>query len=342
MSNMKEEKRKVQMTGGSTLIISLPIGWTREAGISQGDEVTLRWQEDKSILLTAEPKKKLGISRAIIKLFPDEKPEDILRLLIAHYLVGYDIIKLVSQEGFNTQDRKWIKDTVRQMLIGLEVVEESGDELILQSLLNYEELNLEKAIQRMSRIIKSIQKDSIKALQGDIALARDVIQRDNEVDRFYLLIVRQLKAALRDPELAKKIGVRRQRDCMGYRLIIKSMERIADHAEKIARDTIQIESINSKLYAEIYGVSELSQKVFDLSLESLSKRDIKAANRAITDAQESANLATMVSNRIFKTSLSITEQTCLRSILESLRRIAEYGADIAEVVINMGVKEPEV
>lgn len=339
---MKEEKRKVQMTGGSTLIISLPISWTREAGINQGDEVTLRWQEDKSILLTAKPKKKQGLSRAIIKLFPDEKPEDILRLLIAHYLVGYDIIKLVSQKGFNTQDRKWIKDTVRQMLIGLEVVEESGEDLILQSLLNYEELPLEKAIQRMSRIIKSIQRDSIKALQGDIALARDVIQRDSEVDRFYLLIVRQLKAALRDPELANKIGIKRQRDCMGYRLIIKSMERIADHAEKIARDAIQIESLNSKLYGEICEVSELSQKVFDLSLESLSKRDIKAANRAIAEAQESSNLATMISNRIFKTSISTKEQTYLRSILESLRRIAEYGADIAEVVINMGVKEPEV
>jgi phosphate uptake regulator len=342
MGKMKEEKRKVQVTGGSTLIISLPISWAREAGIHQGDEVTLRWQEDKSILLTARPKKKLGVSRAIIKLFPDEKPEDILRLLIAHYLVGYDVIKLVSQKGFNTRDRKWIKDTVRQMLIGLEVVEESGEELTLQSLLNYEELPLEKAVQRMSKIIRSIQKDSIKALQGGTALARDVIQRDSEVDRFYLLIVRQLKAALRDPEIANKIGINRQRDCMGYRLIIKSMERIADHAEKIARDAIQIESLNSNLYEEICEVSELSQNVFDLSLESLSKRDIKAANRAIAEAQESSNLATMISNRIFKNSISTKEQTYLRSILESLRRIAEYGADIAEVVINMGVKEPEI
>ncbi|MDD2778168.1 MAG: phosphate uptake regulator PhoU [Methanocellales archaeon] len=339
---MKEEKRKVQMTGGSTLTISLPISWAREVGISQGDEVNLCWQEDKSILLTAKPKKKQGMSRAVIKLFPGEKPEDILRLLIAHYLVGYDIIDLISQKWFNTQDRKWIKDTVRQRLIGLEVVEESGEELILQSLLNYEDLNLEKAIQRMSRIIKSIQKDSIRALQGDIALARDVIQRDDEVDRFYLLIVRQLKAALRDPELAKKIGIRGPRDCMGYRLIIKSMERIADHAEKIARDAIQIGYLNPEIYTEISGVSELAQNVFDISLESLSKRDLKTANRAIAESKETANLATMISNRIFKTSLSITEQICLSSVLESLRRMAEYGEGIAEIVINMVVKEPEV
>ncbi len=339
---MKEEKRKVQMTGGSTLTISLPISWAREVGIGQGDEVTLRWQEDKSILIAAKPKKKQGMSRAVIKLFPGEKPEDILRLLIAHYLVGYDMITLVSQKGFNTQDRKWIKDTVRQRLIGLEVVEESGDELILQSLLNYEELTLEKAIQRMSKIIKSIQKDSIRALQGDIALARDVIQRDDEVDRFYLLIVRQLKAALRDPELAKKIGIMKPRDCMAYRLIIKSMERIADHAEKIARDAMQIGCLNPEIYTEIYGISELAQKVFDISLESLSKKDLKTANRAIAESKEAANLATMVSNRIFKTSLSITEQICLSSVLESLRRMAEYGEGIAEIVINMGVEEPWV
>lgn len=38
---MKEEKRKIQLTGGSTFTISLPIKWAREVGVRQGDELSL-------------------------------------------------------------------------------------------------------------------------------------------------------------------------------------------------------------------------------------------------------------------------------------------------------------
>ena len=38
---MTPEKRKVQITGGATLIVSLPIKWAREIGLSAGDEIFL-------------------------------------------------------------------------------------------------------------------------------------------------------------------------------------------------------------------------------------------------------------------------------------------------------------
>lgn len=338
---MREEKRKVQMTGGSTLIISLPIDWARMVGISQGDEVTLIRGADNTILITTAPKKREA-SSVVIKLFPDEKPEDIFRLLIAHYLVGYDTIRLVSQEGFNTQDKKWIKDSVRQGLIGLEVVDESGDELTLQSLLNYEELSLEKTFQRMARILKSMQKDSIMALQdGNVALAQDVIQRDNEVDRFYLLIVRQLKAAIGDYNMAKKMGIEHQRECMGYRLIAKNMERIADHAEKIAKDATQMKKLDPKLSAEISEAGDFVLNSSETVLACLFKRDVKAANKAIAESQEAVELVTGVAGRVLKNRHNTTELAYLRSVLESLKRMAEYGVDISEMMINMCVKEPK-
>lgn len=329
------------MTGGSTLIISLPIDWARMVGISQGDEVTLIRGADNTILITTAPKKREA-SSVVIKLFPDEKPEDIFRLLIAHYLVGYDTIRLVSQEGFNTQDKKWIKDSVRQGLIGLEVVDESGDELTLQSLLNYEELSLEKTFQRMARILKSMQKDSIMALQdGNVALAQDVIQRDNEVDRFYLLIVRQLKAAIGDYNMAKKMGIEHQRECMGYRLIAKNMERIADHAEKIAKDATQMKKLDPKLSAEISEAGDFVLNSSETVLACLFKRDVKAANKAIAESQEAVELVTGVAGRVLKNRHNTTELAYLRSVLESLKRMAEYGVDISEMMINMCVKEPK-
>jgi len=51
---MNEEKRKVQLTGGSTLTISLPVKWARAAGIKHGDELSLVQRSDNSLLITPE------------------------------------------------------------------------------------------------------------------------------------------------------------------------------------------------------------------------------------------------------------------------------------------------
>jgi len=332
---MPPEKRKVQLTGGATLIVSLPIRWVREVGLAPGDEVFLAPQPDRSLLLAVQPKTDERIYETSIKLFPGESPENNLRLLIAHYLVGYDIIKLISQKGFSASDRKWIKDAVRQRLIGLEVVEESHNELILQSLLNYRDLPLTKAMQSMSRLISSMHEDALQAFRNhDLELARDIIQRDNEVDRFYLLIIRQLKAAIEDPGLSEKIGITHPRECLGYRLIAKSMERIGDHAEKIARNIIkldyEVESID-----QICEMADLARDVVMRAITSLSKDDTKGANSVITDAAQVVAMGISIDREVRK-ECNITE---VSFILESLRRIAEYGADIAEISINLNTDE---
>ncbi len=332
---MPPEKRKVQLTGGATLIVSLPIRWARDVGLGAGDEVFLTAQPDRSLLLTTQPKANEQIYEATIKLFPGESPENNLRLLVAHYLVGYDIIRLISQKGFGASERKLIKDAVRQRLIGLEVVEESQNELTLQSLLNYRDLPLKKAMQSMTGLISSMHEDAMHALRSnDSDLAKDIIQRDDEVDRFYLLIVRQLKAAIESPGLSEKIGITHPRECLGYRLIAKSMERIGDHAENIARNILEldhkVESVD--LICEMGG---LAHGIVMRAITSLSKNDMKDANRVITDAAEVVAMGIAIEKEI-KRECDMTE---ISFILESLRRIAEYGADIAEISINLSTED---
>ncbi len=48
---MRKEKRRVQLTGGSTYIVSLPIKWVRELGLNKGDEVLLLRHGKNSLLL---------------------------------------------------------------------------------------------------------------------------------------------------------------------------------------------------------------------------------------------------------------------------------------------------
>ncbi|MHA1581492.1 MAG: AbrB/MazE/SpoVT family DNA-binding domain-containing protein, partial [Candidatus Baldrarchaeia archaeon] len=52
---MQSEIRRIQLTGGATLTVSLPKNWARDIGLRQGDLVVLTFQPDGSIIIT--PKK---------------------------------------------------------------------------------------------------------------------------------------------------------------------------------------------------------------------------------------------------------------------------------------------
>ncbi len=336
---MKEEKRKLQLTGGSTFTLSLPIKWVREAGVKQGDELTLIQRADTSLVITALKQKQERIKSAEFALSAKESFEGNFRYLISHYLVGYDTVKLLSPHGFKAEERKRIKEEVRKRLIGMEIVGESSKEIVLKSFLKYEDFTLQDAIRSMSKIIMSMHADAISSLdKSEPNLAEDVIERDNEIDRFYLLIVRQLKAAMSDPELAKKIGMNRQRDSLGYRIIVKSMERIGDHIENVARKSKKMtapDRIKSLDSIKEIGIS--TKELFSKTLTSLSDNDIGKANEVIEDAKSVTAGVEAANERVLAEEQGITGRICILSILESLERIAKYCEDIAEVTINMGI-----
>src|SRR2546425_13187943 len=86
----------------------------------------------------------------------------------------------------------------------------------------------------MHLIVRAMHEDALEALRThDEALARDVAQRDQDVDRLYWMVAKQYNiahtAGAPPPNAASKIELHNSR------LIAKLLERIGDHAERIAR-----------------------------------------------------------------------------------------------------------
>jgi len=331
-----KDKRKVQFTGNSTYIVSLPIKWVRDIGIEAGDTLTLTPMPNKTLLVSSSVvSKDHSALKATIDYLHSDSAENNLRILISHYLVGYDVIRLTTKKGFSAYDRKFIKDSVRQKLIGLELVEESRNELVFQCLLNYNDLPLGRVIKNMYGLVLSMLEDSMTALRDhNVEIAEDVIQRDDDVDRFYLLAVRQLKASIEDIELSEKIGIRHPRECLGYRLITKSIERVGDHAVKIATNVLKMDS-GISTDDPIFKMSELSRKVFESSIDSMQEEDLQAINKIVVEAKKVSQFGVSLETRGEESSGNIE----LSMILESLRRVSEYSADIAEVALNMNIKQ---
>jgi phosphate uptake regulator len=335
------ETRKLQITGGSTHIISLPKKWVTRNQLRKGSSLILHEERNGSLSLMpsglAKQKKK---EDAFIKASKKDKSDAIIRKVVSAYLVGYNLIhvRTQSQEQLASQQRNALKDFARRYLVGTEIVTDTPSELTLQILLSYPELTVESTLRRMSIITSSMHRDAMAALREiDHQLAKAVIDTDTEVDRFNLYIIRQLKLAIANPRIITEIGLSGARDCLGYRLITKSVERTADHAVSIAENVLLLKKrIDDETLRKIEDMSTLAISAFEDAIDSLFKHDFNIAENIIEKAKEIVRLEKEAVISSQKT--GIKEIASLRLLIESVRRTGEYASDIAEIVLNLNIE----
>jgi phosphate uptake regulator len=338
---LNEEQRKLQVTGGSTFILSLPKDWATKNDLKRGSSMLVREEEDGSLSIAPSsfPKKEKQ-DEAYIKTSLNDNPDAVMRTAISAYLSGYNIlhIRAQGQKVLSSRLRNHLKSFARNYLVGTEIVIDTPTELTLQVLLNYPELTVQNALSRMAIIASSMHKEAIASLTKlDYPGAKAVIETDREVNRFSLYIVRLLKLAVSNQRIVKEIGLTSQKDCLGYRLIAKAVERTADHATKMAENTLLLkEPVNEELLGKISGLSGLAISMFESSMEALFKHDFNQAESVIEKLGQVHKLekeAVLCSQNA-----KIDEIVNLRLLIESVRRTAEYASDISEVVLNLNVE----
>ncbi|MFX1318255.1 MAG: PhoU domain-containing protein [Promethearchaeota archaeon] len=342
---MSTETRKVQVTGGKkgeegTFIVSLPKSWAKNAGLKPKSEVQLVPLDRYSLLVyTAVSSEGATLIESRVDIPKGMQTEDIVRNFITQYLAGFDIIHLDLQHVIADQ-RVIVKDAIRRLLIGAEIVSETTEKVAVQCFLGQANLPLLNALERMEALVHSMQNDGVIALlEGDERLAEEVVQRDPEVDRFYFYIVRQLTAAVGRTDHIRKIGLASPQACLGYRMVAKSIERAGDHATRIASiaTTTQIPE-KADLAKTFTKMHQLSDTVFQDALKALRALDVPLAHKTIRRVDEIKKLEDTGIRQLLSGKHPVESVLNLRLGLESLRRIAEYGSDISETAINLSVE----
>jgi len=333
--------RKLQLTGGSTYIVSLPKDWVQQMGLEKGSLVSIVKADDLSLRIRPKMVEKGDRQRrAVISVSHGDDPNSVVRRVVSAYLVGYNIIQVLDHESrIDSAQRLAMKDFTRRKLVGTEILSDLPNELTLQVLLSYAELSVKDALRRMGIIAASMHREALLTVGvDDSTLAREIISMDDEVDRFSLYIIRLLKVAVSDSLVLRESGLRSPRECLGYRLITKSVERMADHAVNIARNSLALTltGMEEEVLGELRMLSEAALEVFESSVESLFDDDYSAADGALQRAEGLRGLEAGAVQTIVKYSPQ-GDVAALRLIIESIMRTAEYGADIAEIVMNMTI-----
>ena len=332
------ERRKVQVTGGSTFTVSIPKDWARENDVSAGDQVDFHPDED-SLILTPTAEEETTEGALDVSGLEDE---GLTRAVMTMYVSGFDV--LVLEADRITSDQRRIVRGATQRLVGLEVLEETGTRIVIQDLLDSSELSIHSAVRRMRLIALSMLEDAVTALvENDDDMARDVIERDDDVDRLWYVVSRIFRSTLRSPQAAQDVGVPRT-TAFDYHSSARQLERIADHATKIASLSLELETVPDDVAAALNDLHDDATSVIDTAMEALLTDDsgdaTDMANAARADIPGIDEHTRMLNDLLRE--LNAKEAQHLGLIVDSLSRSADYGGNVAETALQNAAPTPSL
>ncbi|TFH07601.1 MAG: phosphate uptake regulator PhoU [Candidatus Thorarchaeota archaeon] len=318
--------RTLQQTGGksgSSFLIILPKDWVVRQKLSKGDPVVVAEREDGCLII--DPRlPKAGETRSTTT----EIEHNLRWEITSRYLLGFDEIRIVSKDPITNEQRDELKRVIKRF-VALEVTEEDDHQIVLRCLVDPTTLPVSTAMRRMNLITSRMIEDALNAffegLQKD---AEEIIQRDEEVDRLFFLIVRELRSAVQYPRMSELMKITPV-EALDYRLAAQYIERIADLAVDIA---LRVEDpLDRKLVKRLQLIGDKVKEMLSVSVNNLFKFDAKKVIKVIETErwliQETAKL-----RKDIVTSPNGQPQTQLY-VVDSLLRMGEAAKDIADLAL---------
>ena len=330
------EIRRVQLTGGSSYIITLPKEWVKSVNIKKNDPLGVLIQSNGTLLIT--PKMTEGQTQRIKEFDVNDKTNQtyLLRQLIGAYISGYTSVKISSSKRISPAARTTIRKFT-QTTIGQEVVEETDTSITIKDLVNPTEMPFNNTIKRMYIIVKGMHEDAMRALEtGNKTLAEDVLLRDNDVDRLHWLVARQHNIILQNVSFAEKMKINIEISST-YLIISRIIERIGDHIVRISQSAINLidSEIDRKIVDLIQPASNLALGIFSKSIAAFFRKDLQAANENIESVKKIEKLCKEINT--FALQEKGVTVISIGHIVDSIRRVGEYAEDISETVINYAI-----
>jgi len=300
---MVDIPRRLQVTGKNTFIVSLPHEWVERRKVKKGDAVYIIEDNEGSLLLSLKQASK-EFKSCVISVSSD-KHDIAMRNIVSAYVGGAGKI-ILRGKGTNT-----FAEEARRVLSGVEISEENSDELVLR-VLAFDDMQLDNIIKRQSTVTQSMFDLAAGAFREKADVFTEVSRKEDEVDRLYLLLLRNLC-----------IGRYSSSDAVFKAIAAKSIEKMSDHLEEICTQgkTMAPNLVIANLISKAGKAYSAAFKAF--STNALDKGDFTEARREYTSAIGKAEAD-------LKKEKNITKVLALRSLFEKCDKLMRYSEDIME------------
>jgi phosphate uptake regulator len=318
--------RKLQQTGGkngSSFLIILPKDWVVRQNLSKGDPVVVAEREDGCLIV--DPRLPKAGER---KTTTAQMEQNLRWEITSRYLLGYDEIRIVSEEPITSSQREDLKRIIKRF-VALEVTEEEDHQIVVRCLVDPATLPVNTAMRRMHLITSRMINDSLEAyFEGNRETADEVIQRDEEVDRLFFLIVRELRSAIQYPRMSEMMNITPV-EALDFRLAAQYIERIADLAVDIARRVE--EPIDASLKKKMKSIAEKVNEMFTDAFNNLFKFNPKKVQSVIETENELISETGKLRQHVVATPNGQPQTQVL--VVDSLLRMGEAAKDIVDLAL---------
>jgi phosphate uptake regulator len=325
---MSRYARRLQKIG-SSMLISLPSEWIKNNNLKKGNMVMIEVNRNNSISLypsdiDTEDVKEVNIPH------PQLSMDSLTNQIYGAYLLGYDVIRIKGKSQISFDDRELIKLAMRK-LVGLEIVDENGSNIISQFLLDANTLDAEKILRRMSSIVAGMYKDTLIGIQKkENGSEKSIVSRDDEVDRQYFLLVRLIRSAMMDQKLASKLNLSNI-DILDYRIAANHLESAGDYITDFATALPIISHDN--LIEEIIQAASLIEKMQEKSIAGFINKNRVESNEVIKIYSKFNDLLNLTKELSAQTEIDKQDAPiALLNSIFSMDKIARCWVDIADLV----------
>ena len=286
-----------------------------------------------------------GRVQKVLRIDATDAPPNLLaRLLVGSYITGQDQVLVTSRHGLTPAQRKEIHQLVDRIL-GMSVVGDSPEVVEIQNFVDPGKYELPRLLHRVVQMLRSELEACRDAITGrDVTQLARVDTIEEEIDRFYLLIVRQLLLSSDNPRIARNIDVESHHYQMGYRLVAKVLEVTGDLIHGIGTELTEnlpgLRRLPGALLRELVERTERLDHLLGRTMEAFDHLSVVEANATLNVIGEALpkdlNFGQRLSRSVPNRKVSLAAQR----IAYHLDMALEMLIIVNEVTINRCV-EPE-
>jgi len=187
----------------------------------------------------------------------------------------------------------------------------------------------------MNALVSGMLKDLLDVFNERIKeeMLSEIVARDEEVDRVYLLILKQFIRRLKAGWVSKEDQLNLV-EAFHYRLAADNLERIGDHTVKIANMLRSIDfdkNVLKDITTRLEEVGKDSLDSIEKGVISLRNTDTKLANRVLSANARIKEKLSEISRLTNGTPYALP----IGIITDSISRIGDYAENIAELAIDL-------
>ena len=264
--------RKVQRFGKSTLMVSLPADWVKTVNLKPGTSVYIDIEEDGSLKIFPPNYNPQNLKKEItVKVSERTDPELLDRVLRSLYVLGYDGITIVSENGIISNEIMRKTRALVRDLIGLEMITQDLQTIEVKSYIDPAKHNFNTIFSQFVGNLKlMVTYLSYGIKNASRRFIEEVIELEKEIDRLYYLALRQLILAQTNRNLAYLMGIPTVQ-IIGNRIIIKSLEEAADDISEAANDLLSLPPETLSMLQEYYDKLSVLLSQMETVIDHISK-----------------------------------------------------------------------